>query len=142
MSAKCEQLFQKCYHNQWVSHEEKATFLRNCNARQPRTPGIQPPAPTSFLSMSDDDASYQQCRSYIGKVIHREALPIRAFWTTTPFQLMGTAQQLGRDLDNVAQSPLVAPILGATAFLGLAVAAASQLRLGNTAPLQRFIEAL
>lgn len=92
--------------------------------------------------MSDGaDVSYRQCRDYAGRVVHREAMT-RAFWATTPFQVMGAAQQLGRNLDSAAQSPYVAPVLGAAVFIGLAVAAVSQLRFGNTAPLQRLVEAL
>lgn len=118
MSAKCEQLFQKCYHNDWVSHEEKASFIKNCNTKQPGRPNVPPPAPPSAFAMSaSGNVTYQDCRSYIGKNIHREVFPI--------------------------QSPFVAPILGAAAFVGLTLAAGYRLvRFGDTSLLQRLIPAL
>jgi hypothetical protein len=53
-----------------------------------------------------------------------------AFWTTTPFQVLGAAQQLGRNLDDAAKSPMVAPIVGAATFAGLTVSAFFRLRKG------------
>lgn len=45
-----------------------------------------------------------------------------AFWATTPFQIVGAIQQLGRKLDATKHSPVIAPNVGAAmlAALGLA----------------------
>lgn len=92
------------------------------------------------------DRQFKECADNVGKEVDRRhkaevaSKTDAAFWATTPFQVMGTMQALGRDLDTAAQSPLVTPVIGAAAFAALAAGAVYQLRFGNTAPLQHLVE--
>lgn len=65
----------------------------------------------------------------------------QAFWATTPFQLLGAAQKLGRSIEDAAATTST-QVLGAAAFVGLAAAAVVRLRFGDTSLLQRLIPAL
>lgn len=72
----------------------------------------------------------------------------QAFWSTTPFQIMGAMQVLGNGIAEAGRQftddakSMGAQVAGAAVLVGLTAVAVYQLRFGNTAPLQRLVEAL
>lgn len=73
------------------------------------------------------------------------AVTASAFWTTTPFQIMGTMQQLDQSVTEINKQigsyirPVDTQFVGAVAFVGLTIGAFYQLRFGNTAPLEKLV---
>lgn len=72
----------------------------------------------------------------------------RAFWATTPFQIMAATQQMDREISRLNQEigshleSVNTQAIGAVAFIGFTIGAIYQLRFGNTAPLGKVVESL